>query len=192
MYLSYEITKRLVRSRFPQLSLEDFEDRYHDTWEIFLRYPPPPEVNELTAFLRMWHSWYNHSTKRNREYTTQALLTEQFEEELHDGVDNVLDDSYTLLRLLARVRPKLSEKMYATFVLLYQGYTQAEVKKLINLSMPTISDYYDHVVTLIARESGYSTKLSRYEVGLERDRERHRAKVLAKKLASSTTQGAAN
>lgn len=183
--LDYNITKFKLRTRYPMLSEEDYEDRYHDTWERYLRYGVPEGINPLSAFIVMFRTWHTANAERKRVATASSIVefydpedpaytaAAYYEDELEDNV----------LRLYRRIQGSLNEKMKAVFLLSYQGYTIREIRDELYLNQGTVELYKQHVTVLMAREAGMTAQQSRYE--LKKGVENERAKLAYRKRVLS-------
>ena len=92
MVLDYETTKLWIRARVPYLTIDDFEDRYHDTWLYVLEKGLRDGINPLTAFRRIFDTWYSRKQERRREGTTLSLFQSVEPTVLHQITDGWYDE----------------------------------------------------------------------------------------------------
>lgn len=193
--LDYQITKDHMLSRWSWLN--DFEDRYHDVWEMFLRYPPPDTVNPLTAFKRMWSSWYTWTKERRREATAESIIEfldpedERYTNAASDG-DGIPDN--TLEVMIRRVLPQLSTQARAVGAMRLAGYTLSEIADELQVSPARISQLWDELVSALQQLNNPSIKVTslrdkalarqRTEEYKKSIRERDRIRKRKKKLTS--------
>lgn len=98
--LDYSKTKGWLASKYAvHPSDPDFEDRYHDCWEKYLRsYDPESGVHPLTAMNTYYQNWYRDHRHR-KEYERVALLEDLIREmpiqlEVGDEWETYISDRY--------------------------------------------------------------------------------------------------
>lgn len=163
--LSYEVTRSNFRARYAALSEDDFEDRFQDTMERFVKYFKNDGLNPLTAFNTMWRTWAGSNAERKREVKCETIIKYYDPEDVaytNAGSYHFKDED-NLIRLYKRVKDKLNDKCRAVFLLTAAGYTMQEVADELHTSRQSCELYKNHATVLMAREAGLTNELSRLE-----------------------------
>ena len=174
--LDYQITKSHMLNKWSWLP--DFEDRYHDVWEMMLRYPPPSDVNPLTAFKRMWSSWYTWTKERRREATAESIVEflDPDDERYTSAHDNGIPDN-TLEVMIRRIIPQLSTQSRAVGAMRLAGYSLSEIAAELDVSDSRVSDLWQGVVDSLKQ---IHTPNSNEPSLLDKAKEKAKARALAR------------
>lgn len=161
--LDYETTKWWLRKRYGSIEREDFEDRYHTAWELFLRWTPPPDVLPLTVFNRIFLTCHNQVTRtepldHGEEYYQEEVDYENEEPKDHRFRYEVPDylvftpDEHRLAFRLQVHKFKLSKLDIRILYLKLQGYTDQEVSSEIGMTRAGINYIYINRILPSIRE----------------------------------------
>jgi len=144
MVVDYEVTKRFLYKKYwnPQWSEADFEDRYHDSLEVLLRYGVPEGVVPLTCMCTIFRTWYSR-----KQETKRQLKGEELVQYISDEGLEVADTGYELdinSLLLSSYIKKLDLSPYHEAVLLMKlsGYTNREIANEFEVSESRVDEIW--------------------------------------------------
>lgn len=136
--LDYQTTYQWLRSKFSWLSIDDFEDRYHTTLELFLRWTPNPKVLPLTAIKRIFLTCGAQVSRvepldsTSDEYCVEGIDYE--EEEVKRKIPSSLvytPDEHKLAFKLAIEKVKLTPVEVRILRYRLEGYSEVEITELL-------------------------------------------------------------
>ena len=137
MELDYEVTKAFMYRKYwsSQWSYDDFEDRYHDAWEAFLKYGVPDGVVPLTAFCTMFRTQYS----KRLENKMTSLLSEEEREAIDSGYE--LDTDLCLLQCFMQ-KLELTDQARAVVKLKLAGFTNLEAGAVLKVSASRVEEIW--------------------------------------------------
>lgn len=137
MEIDYEVTKAFVYRKYwnSQWSYDDFEDRYHDAWEAYLRYGVPDGVVPLTAFCTMFRTQYS----KRLEHKMHTILSDEEREAVDSGYE--LDTDLCLLQCFMK-KLKLTDQDKAVVKLKLSGLTNLEAGTALKVSASRVEEIW--------------------------------------------------
>lgn len=144
MVLDYEITKKFLFKKYwnPTWSDADFEDRYHDSWELMLRYGVPDGINPLTAMCTVFRTWHSRKQETKRQLKGEYLVTYLSDEALADVDGGYHLDTDSLLLKSQIDRLELSPYHQAVMLMKLAGYSNVEIGNEFGVSDSRIHEIW--------------------------------------------------
>lgn len=135
--VDYEVTKAFMYRKYwsTQWSYDDFEDRYHDAWEAYLRYGVPDGVVPLTAFCTMFRTQYS----KRLENKLHVLLSEEEREIADTGY--VLNTDLCLLEHFIQ-KLTLTDNERTLVHLKLSGLTNAQIGEQLGVSPSRVDELW--------------------------------------------------
>jgi DNA-directed RNA polymerase specialized sigma24 family protein len=160
LILDYDRTKQYIAARNRVDSRDpDFEDRYQDTWEHFLRHWNG-EGNPLGAFSLMYAQWYTKKQERMRTKMWVSVYDmihivkqERFEEAVdpwaffEDHHTGMCPDKYALQEAVQKA--KLTTAQVDLLLLTLLGHSSSDVSDLMNISRQSVESRYKKILNKI-------------------------------------------
>lgn len=161
MILDYERTKSYIAARNRVDSRDpDFEDRYQDTWEHFLRHWNG-EGNPLGAFSLMYTQWYTKKQERIRAKMWVSVYEMFFSGGQQGMFDDHVDpwdyledyhtvmcpDKYALQEAVQKVKLTIGQVDLLLLTLL--GHSSSDISELMNISRQSVESRYKKILNKI-------------------------------------------
>jgi DNA-directed RNA polymerase specialized sigma24 family protein len=160
--LDYDRTKQYIAARNRVDSRDpDFEDRYQDTWEHFLRHWNG-EGNPLGAFSLMYTQWYTKKQERMRTKMWVSVFDlaprdagrGTTHEPVYDPWEYITDyhtvmcpDKYALQEAVQNA--KLTTAQVDLLLLTLLGHSSSDVSELMNISRQSVESRYKKILNKI-------------------------------------------
>lgn len=144
MELDYDITKRFLFKKYwnPNWSDADFEDRYHDSWEVVLRYGIPEGMNPLTCMCTVFRTWYSRKQETKRQLKGEELVLFLSDEGLEANDKGYEMDVDSLLLSSFINRLELSPFHEAVMLMKLAGYGNVEIANEFEVSASRIDEIW--------------------------------------------------
>lgn len=140
--LDYEVTKAWIYRKYWRngWSYDDFEDRYQDSWESFLRYGVPEGMVPLTVFSTIFRTWYSQKQSRKRELKGESILVNMSDEDILMCDAGYKLDTEQLLLSSKLNSLDLSDYHRAIMVMKLAGYSEREIADEFDVTPNTIHE----------------------------------------------------